>query len=62
MSQAHSDARRSRRRFATVLALVALVVAVAVLAAVGGAFAVSRCGGGGEARTGDVALQFVADP
>jgi sortase (surface protein transpeptidase) len=43
------------------LGIAALVAGVAALAAVAGAFAVSRCGGGGEAQVGRLALQLDAE-
>ena len=53
--------RRAGRRLSTLLGLAALIAGVALLAAVVGAFAVSRCGdGGGEAQSGRLALQLDA--
>jgi len=55
------EPRRAGRRLPTLLGLAALVAGVALLAAVAGAFAVSRCGdGGGEAQSGRLALQLDA--
>ena len=59
--QGSSGQRGSGKRLATILGVAALLVAVALLAAVAGAFAVSHCADGGEARTGAVALHFEAD-
>jgi sortase family protein len=51
----------NRRRSAAALAGVAtLLVGLALLAAALGAFAVSRCGDGGEARNGDLAMRVDA--
>ena len=50
---ATSDPRRRGRPVAALLGLVALIVAVALVAALAGAFAVSRCGDGDEAWIGD---------
>ncbi len=53
--------RRAGRRLPTLLGLAALIAGVALLAAVVGAYAVSRCGdGGGEAQSGRLALQLDA--
>ncbi|HEX5620768.1 MAG TPA: class F sortase [Solirubrobacteraceae bacterium] len=48
------------RTLATLLGVAALLIGIVLLAAVAGAFAVSRCDGGGEARTGELAMR--ADP
>ena len=61
INEGSSGPRRSGKRLATILGLAALLVAIALLAAVAGAFAVSHCGDGGEARIGALALQFEAD-
>jgi sortase (surface protein transpeptidase) len=52
---------RAGRRLATLLGLAALLVGVALLAATIGAFVVSRCGDGGEAQVGRLALQLDAE-
>jgi len=61
MSKGSSSPRGSGKRLATILGLAALIIAVVLLAAVAGAFAVSHCADVGEARTGALALQFDAD-
>ena len=57
MNAGPSRARRAGRRLPTLLGLAVLLVGVALLAAAIGAFAVSRCSDGGEARVGQLALQ-----
>lgn len=52
---------RAGRRFATLLGLAAALVGLALLAAAIGAFAVSRCGDGGEASAGRLASQLDAE-
>jgi hypothetical protein len=47
-----------RRNVAALLGAAALLLGVALLAAAIGAFAVSRCGGGGEAQDGDLAMRI----
>jgi hypothetical protein len=49
-----------RRPLAALAGAAALLVGVALLAAVVGAFAVSRCGDGGEARNGALAMRIDA--
>jgi hypothetical protein len=48
------------RRVHALLGLAALLVGLVLLAAVVGAFAASRCGDGGEARTGHLAMELDA--
>ena len=60
MTRSSWEPRRAGRRLPTLLGLAALIAGVALLAAVVGAFAVSRCGDGGEAQTGRLALQLDA--
>jgi Sortase domain len=47
-----------RRRVAALVGVAMLLLGVALLAAAIGAFAVSRCGDGGEARTGELAMRL----
>jgi hypothetical protein len=56
-----STPARAGRRLATLLGLAALLVGVALLAATIGGFLVSRCGDGGEASVGRLALQLDAE-
>jgi hypothetical protein len=58
MSHGRSQAGR---RLTTLLGLVAFILGVALLAVAIGAFAVSRCGEGDEARVGSLALQLDAE-
>ncbi|HEY6693774.1 MAG TPA: class F sortase [Solirubrobacteraceae bacterium] len=60
MNRESSPRRRTARRVPTLLGLAALVVGLALLAAVVGAFAASRCGDGGEARSGQLTVQLDA--
>lgn len=46
------------RTLAALLGVAALLIGIVLLAAVAGAFAVSRCGDGGEARTGELAMRI----
>ena len=48
----HPRPSRTARRLAAIAGLAALLLAVALVIAFAGAFAVSRCGDGGEARIG----------
>lgn len=52
---------RAGKRLSTLLGLAVLLLGVALLAAAVGAFAVSRCGEGGEAKVGQLALQLDAE-
>ena len=45
------------RTLAALLGVAALLIGIVLLAAVAGAFTVSRCGDGGEARTGELAMR-----
>jgi hypothetical protein len=60
MTRSSWEPRPAGRRLPTLLGLAVLIAGVALLAAVVGAFAVSRCGDGGEAQTGHLALQLDA--
>jgi hypothetical protein len=60
MSRASSQPRRAGTRLATLLGLAALLVGVAILAALAGGLIVSRCSGGDEASTGQLARQLDA--
>jgi hypothetical protein len=55
-----SRGRRAQRRLPALLGFAVLLAGVALLAAVAGAMVVSKCGGGGEASTGELALQLDA--
>jgi Sortase domain len=59
VSRASSGHREAGRRLWTLLGLAVLLVGVVVLAAAVGALVVSRCGGGGEASAGRLALDLV---
>jgi Sortase domain len=50
------------RTLPALLGVAALILGIALLAAVVGAFAASRCGDGGEARSGDLAMQIDGRP
>ncbi len=55
------DSFRAGKRLPTLLGLAVLLLGVALLAAAVGAFAVSRCGEGGEAKVGQLALALDAE-
>jgi hypothetical protein len=61
VNRVSSNARPHRRRVSTLLGLAVLVLGVALLAALAGALIQSKCGGGEEARTGELALDAVGN-